>query len=287
MNFFDLHCDTLSCSYNKNQSLLNGDLHVNFKKVSKFEKYCSCFAIWIDDIFNENESFKIFNNIYNYFEKNKKYINNNTDIILSLEGTKAIGNDLSRIKYFKNKGIKIITLTWNGKYRIGDGCYVENSQGLSSFGKNAVKEIQKNGIIVDISHASEKLFYDVCEISSSPIIATHSNSRYIFNHVRNLSDNQFEIIVKNKGLVGVNFCDKFLSDRNPTLDDVFRHIDHFLSLSGENSICIGTDFDGCNPIEDLNDITKVDILYNYLLKKNYSESLVNKLFFYNAYKFFN
>jgi len=287
MNFFDLHCDTISHSYNKNKNLSNGDLHVNFEKVLKFKKYYSCFAIWIDDIFNEDESFKIFNNLYNHFDENKKYVNDNTNIILSLEGTKPIGDDLSRIKYLKEKGIKIITLTWNGRCRIGDGCCVENSQGLSDFGKNAVKEMQKNEIIVDVSHASEKLFYDVCEISSAPIIATHSNSKYIFNHVRNLSDDQFKIIVKNKGLVGINFCDKFLSDKTPGLDDVFKHIDHFLSLSGENSVCFGTDFDGCDPIEDLNDVTKIDILYNYLLKKNYSESLVNKLFFDNAYNFFN
>ena len=287
MNFFDLHCDTIYRSYNENKKLLNGNLHVNFKKVLKFEKYCSCFAIWIDDIFDENESFKIFNNFYNHFSENKKYINNNTNIILTLEGTKSIGNDLSRIKHFKEKGIKIITLTWNGRCRIGDGCCVENSQGLSSFGKKAVQEMQKNKIIVDVSHASEKLFYDVCEISSSPIIATHSNSKYIFNHIRNLSDDQFKIIAKNKGLVGINFCDEFLSDKDSGLDDIFKHIDHFLSLSGENTVCFGTDFDGCNPIKALNDITKVEILYNYLLKKNYSESLVKKLFFDNAYNFFN
>ena len=287
MKFFDLHCDTLVKSYTKNENLLNGNLHVNFEKLSKFEKYTGCFAIWIDDKLTEEESFEFFNKIMKYFSENKKLKNENTKIILTLEGSKPIGNDLSRIKYFKEKGIKVITLTWNGSCRIGDGCYVENSKGLSYFGKSAIEEIEKNKIIIDVSHASEKLFYDVCEISKNPIIATHSNSKSVCSHVRNLTDDQFKIILQKNGIVGINLYKSFLSSNESiNLSDIEKHIYKFLSLGGENSICFGTDFDGSDPLEDVKGVEKIYHLYEYMLSKNYSEFLLKKLFFDNANDFF-
>ena len=287
MNFFDAHCDTLVKSYREKESLFDGNLHVNFKKMSKFDRYIGCFAIWIDDKLTEDESFEFFNNIIDYYVENRKFKCKNTEIVFTLEGSKPIGNDLSRISYFKKKGIRVITLTWNGPCRIGDGCKVENSKGLSDFGKKAVVEIEKNNIIIDISHASKRLFYDVCEFSSNPIIATHSNSKSVCDHVRNLTDDQFKIILERKGIVGINLYKNFLSlDGNPKLDDIERHIYKFLSLGGENAICFGTDFDGCDPIEIIPGIENIEIIYNYLLKKNYSDYLVEKLFFENARNFF-
>lgn len=286
MNFFDLHCDSLFESYEKKQSIKNGNLCVNFDRISKFNRYVGCFAIWIPDYLDENQSFDFFKKVNRFFEENKEDIPSNSEIILTVEGSKLIGNDLSRIKFLKEKNVKIITLTWNSSCRIGDGCFVKNPKGLSDFGRLAIKEMEKNNIIVDISHASEKLFYDVLEIAENPVIATHSNSKAVFNHVRNLSDRQFEEIVKNKGIVGVNLCEEFLSKNSPSLNDIFMHIEHFLSLSGENTLCIGTDFDGCKTPKKIKNVSQIPILYEYLLKKNYPEKIVDKIFFNNAKNFF-
>lgn len=276
MNFLDLHCDTLYEAYTKNKSLLNGDLHVNFEKISRFENYVGCFAIWIPDELSEDKSFEFFKNIIRFYQKNK-YLNFNkkAKIILTLEGTKCIGEDLSRIKFIKDCGIRIVTLTWNGSYRVGDGCMVKNARGLSDFGKLVVEELEKNQIIIDLSHASEKLFYDVCSISTKPVIVSHSNSRTICNNPRNLTDDQFKTITKKGGVVGVNFCRYFVSKKpNPTLKDLRAHIEHFMSLGEKNSICIGSDFDGTDIIDQINDVTSIEkmlglvdsnILYNRIV----------------------
>ena len=259
MNFFDFHCDTLFEAYTKNKNLWNGDLQVNFEKISKFDNYIGCFAIWIPDELDENESFEFFKNMVEFYKKNKSLnINKKAKIILTLEGTKPIGSDLSRIKFIKKCGIKIVTLTWNGRCRVGDGCMVENPRGLSNFGHLVVEELEKNDITIDVSHASDKLFYDVSKIATKPFIASHSNSRTICNHPRNLTDEQFKIIVQNGGKVGINFCDEFIkAGGNAKLDDLYRHIDHFISLGGKNSIAIGSDFDGSKTVSCIRDITAI------------------------------
>ena len=184
--------------------------------------------------------------------------------------------------------MKIITLTWNAANAVGDGADVQNSKGITDFGKSVVREMEKCGVVVDVSHASDKLFYDVAEIATRPFIATHSNSRSVTNHRRNLTDEQFKIIKERNGIVGINFHRDFLSDNPDSASryDLLKHIDKFLSLGGENVICIGTDFDGCNLPYDITGSESLAEIYEMLLKHNYKESLIRKIFYENALNFF-
>ena len=284
MNFFDLHCDCIFESIDKKKSLIDGDLCVNLDKISKFKEYRACFAVWIPDDFSFQESIDLFNNAINKF---KEYELGKSKILLSVEGGKILGDDISNINLLKKNNVKTLTLTWNGRCNIGDGCHVENSLGITHFGKKVVSELENNNIIIDLSHSSEKLFYDVCEISSKPFICSHSNAKSVHNHVRNISDDQFKIIVKIGGIVGVNFCKDFLSGKNSKIENVFEHIDHFMSLGGENSVCIGSDFDGSETLDEIKDVLDVYKLYEFLLKKNYQEKTINKIFYENANNFFN
>lgn len=305
MRFFDLHCDTLYKCLENDENFYNNEFHISLEKAEKYDKYIGCFAVWIPDEWRGEKAFDLFKCASEKFDNQKELFSakfeqcqtfceiksfekspKNVGIILSVEGGAAIAGRLENLEYLRKKGVRIMTLTWNGRCELGDGVGVENAQGLSQFGQKAVAEMEKLGIIVDISHASEKLFYDVYEISKKPFIATHSNSKKICNHRRNLSDEQFEIIKNRNGLVGINFCNDFLNDKKPaTIDDVLKHIEHFLELGGEKVIAFGSDFDGCDVPEKIAGIEYMEDLYEYFLKKNYNQKLVDDIFFNNAYNF--
>lgn len=305
MNFFDLHCDTLTKALEENKELYENDLHISLKRAGKYDNYIECFAVWIPDEIRGEAAMELFNRAYNKLilehksnenvfslckcaDDIKNLVNSRVKIgaILTVEGGAVLGGKLENIWHLREKGVRIMTLTWNGTCEIGDGVGVPNVCGLSEFGKKAVKEMEKSGIIVDVSHASEKLFYDVCEVSEKPFIATHSNSKKICGHRRNLTDEQFKIISERGGIVGINFCKDFLSDKSSShLDEIIKHVEHFLELGGENAIALGSDFDGCDVPDEVGGVEYAENLYEYFLKKNYNQSIVDKIFFGNAYNF--
>lgn len=307
MRFFDLHCDTLYRMTFENKEIYKNDLHVNLKSAEKIEKYLSCFAIWIPDsvrnmnaeIFFDKAVRKLKEQELLYCDlfdvcKNSKDLENfknnkckNSGIILTVEGGAVLNSKLERIKVLKDAGVKILTLTWNGSCEFGDGVSVDNAGGLTEFGIKAVQMLEESSIIVDVSHASEQLFYDVCDYSKKPFIATHSNSKKICNNKRNLTDSQFKEIAERGGLVGITFCKEFLSDEcsEVNCDDVLKHVYRFLELGGEKTISIGSDFDGAEVPDCLNGIECVENLYEYFLSKRLSENLVDDIFFNNAYNF--
>ncbi|BED92084.1 MAG: membrane dipeptidase [Candidatus Improbicoccus pseudotrichonymphae] len=288
INLFDLHCDTIHRIVSEGKSIRNKDLNVNVEKLKKFDEYIGVFAIWIPPEFRGRRALDFFLNSHKKSSKILKEINSveKRKAILSVEGGSVLSGNLKNIDILAKCNIKILTLTWNGSCEIGDGICVNNSSGLTNFGKKTIEQLKKNKIIIDISHASEKLFYDVLKYSGEFLMASHSNSRHIFNHKRNLTDEQFNLIRENNGIVGINFCKNFLSKENSKIEDIFEHVEHFVSLSGENTVCIGSDFDGAEIIEEIDDISKIHKLYDFMLKKNYKEKLIRKIFFYNALNFF-
>ena len=306
MQFFDLHCDTIYRCEVEKEPLYDNNFHISLKKAKQYSPWVQCFAIWIPNNVRGIKALELFNNCLKKFNKeiedNSKFMlkcTSNIDFqkvlqtgkngaILTIEGGAALNGDVNNLYYFKECGVRIITLTWNGSCEIGDGSNVLNSKGITVFGKEVIKKMDELNIIIDISHASDRLFYDVIELINKPFIATHSNSRTICNHKRNLTDEQFKIIRDFDGLVGVNLCKNFLRlSGEADFSDIDKHIDHFLSLGGENIISMGCDFDGADVPYDVKGIESIELIYEYLLKKNYSESILKKIFFDNAYNFFN
>ncbi len=306
MRFFDLHCDTLYRSLIEKQDLYDNNFHVSVNRAKDYYPYISCFAVWIPDDtrgekainlfdaaarklhnqeFLHSEFFKVCSSFEDMRDISKEGFNKK-GIILTVEGGAVLAGDIKRIKHLNDIGVKIMTLTWNGRCEIGDGAEVENSNGLTIFGRQVVQEMEKSGIIVDVSHASEKLFYDVSEIAARPFIATHSNSQKICANKRNLTDEQFKTIRDYGGIVGITFCKHFLTEKsNPCFDDILKHVEHFLSLGGENTVSIGSDFDGTDVPDQMTGIESIKELYEYFLIKNYNETLADKIFFSNAYEF--
>ena len=306
MRFFDLHCDTLGRTWDaynigdKDENFVENSYDVSLEKAENYKPYIGCFAIWIPDEIRGDATLNLFKKAYEKLKsqgkKHPKYfkiIKNKNDlesakngIIFTVEGGAALAGDLNNVKYFHDCGVKIMTLTWNGSCELGDGVGVENAKGLTPFGVKVVKKMEKWGIVVDVSHASEALFYDVVEHATKPFLATHSNSKVQCPHQRNLTDEQFKVIKSVGGVVGLTFAKLFLKDKNDaTFEDIQRHAEHFLALGGENTVCIGTDFDGTDMPEGMHGIESVENLYEYFLMKNYKEELVDKMFFKNAHDF--
>lgn len=303
MKLFDLHCDTLYRVFFENGGLFNNDFHISFDKTDDIEPYIQCMAVWVPDEFRNKNAIQLFENCRKKLndelkDTNIKIIYSQDDIIeieskkgkgvvLTVEGGAVLGGKLENVDYLAKCGVKIMTLTWNGNCELGDGIGVEGAKGLTNFGKSVVAKMEQNSIVVDVSHSSVPMFYDVAELSTRPFCATHSNSKQICPHRRNLTDEQFSIIRDKGGIVGLNLSRGFLreDEDKACMLDVLRHAEHFLSLGGEKTLAIGTDFDGTDIPIDMTGIESMNKLYELFLKHNYNEKLLEDIFFNNARNF--
>lgn len=302
MKLIDLHCDALYTSAMRNIPLNDSSLET--KLASDNDNKLECYAIWLPDDLDGDTAEKLFysaaRRLKNECEKcnikllnsgknlTSQFLSNANSAFFTVENAIALNGKLENVSRFSKLGVKIMTLTWNAHNFIGDGADVESPKGITDFGRQVIEEMEKNDIIADISHASDKLFYDVAAISRQPFIATHSNSRAVTSHRRNLTDEQFKIIKDRNGLVGLNFHNAFLNAEPDYASafDILRHIEHFLSLGGEDIVAIGSDFDGCTLPEDIKGSESMAELFELFLRHNYNETLVKKIFYKNALNFF-
>ncbi|MBQ7504066.1 MAG: membrane dipeptidase [Ruminococcus sp.] len=303
MQYFDLHCDTIYESLIRACDISNSDLHITPQKSKHLSPYIQCFAICVPEELTGENATKMFQNAYKRLSEqcrkfdisiirsfdDLKRVTKNTGkgAIFTVENASVLAGKIENIKLFQEYGVKIVTLTWNGRNELGDGAMVSHSNGITPFGIKVIKELENNNIVIDVSHASDRLFYDVVSNSAKPIVATHSNSRVVTNVKRNLTDEQFEIIKNRNGIVGINLHKYFLNN-NPyeaSQYDILKHTDHFLSMGGEYTLAFGADFDGCELPDDIKGIDSIAQIYELFLKHNYSEKLIDKIFFENAYKF--
>jgi len=303
MNYFDLHCDTISECYNAKEGLYKNNMQLSIEKGKEIEHWIQTYAIWMSDELSDEKAYDYFNKVYGYFieqmnalkdvisfckchkEVEETLSQKKRVALLSIEGSRALGSHIERVQEFYDKGVRMMTLTWNGKTAVADGCMLEEADGLTEFGKCVVKKMEELGMLIDVSHLAEKGFWDVTKTVSGPFIATHSNSKTICNHPRNLTDEQFRVFVERKGLVGMNFYPLFINNTmTGKIEEILPHIDHFLSLGGEEVIAMGSDFDGAKMPVDMRGIQDVDYLYQLLVKR-YGKKLADQFYFENAMNF--
>ena len=183
--------------------------------------------------------------------------------------------------------MRILTPLWKGETCIGGS--FDTDAGLTDFGKDVIRKCIELGIVPDISHASIKSADDIFDISSgsSPVIASHSSSYTIFEHPRNLTDSQFCSVRESGGLVGVNLYTEALGldARSDGIPTILEHIEHYLSLGGEDCVCFGCDFDGAQTPKDIPDVSYIYLFADEMSKLNYSESLIKKIFYENVNNF--
>ena len=201
-----------------------------------------------------------------------------TAAVLSVEGGECLNGELSVLRQLYRLGVRSMLLAWNYRNLLADGAEEERGAGLTSFGKQVVAEMNRLGMIVDVSHLCEASFDDVMSVTSKPVIASHSNAMTVCRNCRNLTDRQLSDIKANGGVVGVNFYPYFLNNTDKAdIDDVIRHIEHICTVAGEDHIGIGSDFDGieCTP-SGLEGAERIPVLFERLLQLNYSETFIKK-----------
>ena len=303
---FDLHCDTalelLGRKGAAHGSLRSNNKHIDLLRAQTLPGYAQCFACFTTDLFPmaeditpemvfEGEVCTITGEIadnqdlirlaFSPEEIEENYKNGLMSGILTIEGTAGFGFDASKLPQLYDRGFRITTLGWNEKNPLC-GSHATGG-GLTDQGREYIKEAQRLGMLVDVSHISDEAFWDIIEITDGPIIASHSNSRSVCNVSRNLTDEMFLAICKTGGVVGINLYTEFLGT-DPDLDTVCDHILHFLSLdpSGKH-VALGGDLDGCESLprgfDGVQDYSKIA---ERLLGRGLNEDTVYDVFWNNA-----
>ncbi|WP_312060108.1 dipeptidase [Anaerotignum sp.] len=305
VGYADGHCDTIVRLYEKNQELFSNDGHIDIVRLNKFKAPLQFFAIWLDSKYHPismRQAMKYIEFYYSQLQKNEQvigHINSFSDVIknglenkisalLALEGGEALEGEISAIHTYYRLGVRSITLTWNHRNRLADGVAEEESRGgLTRFGRQVIEEMEELGMLVDVSHLSEAGFSDVIKFAKNPFIASHSNARAICDVPRNLKDNQLLKIAEKGGVVGLNLYSPFLVKYGQGgIDDILNHIQHMLSVMGEDFISLGTDFDGIESTpKEISNVADMDTLFarienefgKVVAEKIFSENLLRVL----------
>lgn len=295
LSLADIHCDTAYEIFKKSHSLFTNTESVSLKKAKRYKEYLQVLAIWSDKELDDDSAYKRFFEILEYLKKDLSKSKDDLFVatacphrlILSLEDARILNYNISRLEKLCQSGVKIITPLWSGVTCIG-GAY-NTDEGLSDFGVSVIKECLKNNIILDISHSSRKSTTDIFEIceTHAPVIASHSNSYTVYPHPRNLTDEQLKKLIDLDGLVGISLCTEHLGIQSceTPIDTIMRHIEHYLEFGAENNICFGCDFDGAITPKGFEDITALYSISDEMAKRNFSNELIDKIFYSNAKNF--
>jgi len=199
--------------------------------------------------------------------------------ILGLEGVEPLAGEMGLLRTFHRLGVRNIGLTWDPRNAAADGSGAGTDSGLTPFGRDLVQACNELGIMVDVSHLNDAGLEDVLQVSSKPIIASHSNARAVFDHRRNLSDEQIRAIAEKGGVIGATFVTHFMKAdyREATLEDLLDHIDHLVQVAGVDHVGIGSDFDGCFPPPELDSGEKYPAVTEGLLRRGYKPDDIRKI----------
>lgn len=202
-------------------------------------------------------------------------------VLLSLEGAEGIGCDPGRLEPLRLQGFAMTGLTWNYENSLA-GSHM-TGQGLSARGADYVRAAQQLGMLVDVSHASDEAFWQVCRMTQGPILASHSNSRAVCPESRNVTDGMYTAICETGGVVGLNFYTEFLGRGQVDFETVWHHLDHFLQLAGDDRhVALGADLDGCDSLPDgFTGVASYPALAAYLADRGLGEETLRRLYFEN------
>lgn len=206
-------------------------------------------------------------------------------VVLSVENGDAVQGNPANVDRLYRRGVRMMSLTWNNSTALADGATEHRHGGLTPAGRQVLARMGVLGMVVDVSHLSEKSFWDVLKATRGPVVATHSNAFGLTNHVRNLTDEQLRALARRRGVVGVNFYPAFTG--GATVDHVLAHIDYLVKVMGVNHIALGSDFDGFTQnVAGLEDVSRLPNLTAGLLARGYSRDAVKKILGGNALRVF-
>lgn len=325
MKVIDMHCDTILALLEKEQkyqevSLYSNDLCVDIEKLKKGNYLLQNFALFTDQkalAIPEQQTMRLYDMYYRMLEKNKEHIApvySYADIeknekagkissMLTLEDGGVVFNDLAMLRNYYRMGVRMIALTWNYENGVGFPNLsmndfedyrqvnflqrVDTVNGLTDFGIEYIQEMERLGMIIDVSHLNDAGFYDVLEYTSKPFVASHSNARAICPVARNMSDDMILELAKRRGVMGLNFCGDFLALHDEAngpsrIDDMVAQITYIRDLAGIDVIGLGTDFDGINSQLEIKDASYMPLLEEALKKAGFSNEEIEKIFYKNV-----
>lgn len=205
--------------------------------------------------------------------------------VISIEGGEALEGELGVLRLLHKLGVRSLTLTHFARNELGDGSRDDGGSHLTEFGVEVVEEMEKLGMLVDVSHINETGFWDVMDLVKKPVIASHSNCKALSDHHRNLTDAQIEAISDKDGVINLSFCGAFIKPgvnsrediMKVSIDDWLDHVDHVVNLVGSNHLGLGSDFDGGCGFPGMDDISKMPMITKGLVAKGYSDEDITKI----------
>ena len=304
--YFDAHCDTVSHSKWYHRLIRKNEGHLDLERLSAFRKAAQCFAIFHPLAkAPEDGMLAVCRRQQSFFAEQMAA---NADLalqcrtgeeiraanaagkvaaILTCEGSELLNCDPANLEWAQQVGIRAINLTWNHANLISGTNKHETERGLNNLGRAFVKEAQRRDILIDVSHCSDAAFWDLMEITEKPVLASHSDARAVCPHSRNLTDDMFRALMETGGVVGINYCATFIRPDGKTfIEDVVKHIDHFMELGGEKNVGLGSDFDGCTLPGDLTGVQDMPALWEALSRRGYKDELLEDIFYNNMLRIF-
>lgn len=330
MYFADFHCDTISELYHRKQdstqTLRKNTLQLDADRLHNTGYLLQHFAVFIDQKLYENPyqtalamldyyqaqlslCQDVLHPVYRAEDLDAGMEAHKVGAIVTIEEGGILDADLTRLDTLYDKGVRLLTLTWNYENCIGSPSNLYYGQdvfptipntmrGLTPFGFQVIERCEELGILVDVSHLSDAGFTDVAAHARKPFVASHSSARSLCPHVRNLSDDMIRTIANQGGLIGVNFCPAFVEPApagvNPhiqwkpygTIAAIVRHIRHIYQTGGLACLALGSDFDGIDRSLELDDVSHMPMLYEALKKDGFHESEVDAILYQNMIQFY-
>lgn len=314
MKIVDMHCDTIAELLERRrggseEGLRQNRLHVDLEKMKKGGYLLQNFALFVElsekkdpleevlelaDLYYEQmeKNADLIRPAYRYDEIEKNARDGFMSALLTIEEGGVCKGNPAVLRILYRLGVRMMTLTWNFPNEIGypnlDGnkdFYTPNtSDGLTETGIRFVEEMEKMGMIVDVSHLSDAGFYDVVRYTKRPFVASHSNARAVCPWVRNLTDDMIRRLAERGGVVGLNYCADFLRDSVTGEPDIGRHARHIADVGGIECVGLGSDFDGIPPYQSCPRVEKMDELAVIFEKNGFSQQEIDKIMYQNVFR---
>lgn len=303
MQIIDLHCDTiLHLMDQPHWNLYQNDLCVDIKKLQTGNALAQFFALYVD-LAKQTKPLQyclsMLDIFYREMKTQQQYIalaQNYQDLcfnqqagkisaFLTIEEGGVLEGHLENLRIFYRLGVRLLTLTWNYPNEIGYPNSEEQyeRQGLTNFGREVVAEMNRLGMLIDVSHLSDQGFYDVAALSTKPFVASHSNARAIRGHGRNMTDDMIKLLAQKGGVMGINFSGNFLAGSDwSRVDDMVRHIKYIVKIGGIDVVSLGTDFDGIQYKLEIAHIGEIDKLISALACNGFTTGDIEKICYKNA-----
>ncbi len=307
MNLIDLHCDTISklLASDEQVGLADNNYCVDLEKLQQANSLAQFFALFVDlkeqvaaetnpleycltmldKFYQEVDAHCGLELARSFTELKVNQAAEKISAFLTIEEGGVLQGQLSNLRNFYRLGVRGLTLTW--QYPNGIGYPNTSSQyqerGLTPFGRQVVEEMNRLGMLIDVSHLSDQGVYEAVQLSTAPVIASHSNARAVKDHFRNLTDDLIKLIAESGGVIGINFVPEFLGrGKVGRIKDVVRHIKHIKQVGGSEVIALGSDFDGFTGSSELRNIGQIEKLWTELKTAGFTEEELEKIWFKNC-----